>query len=376
MKIHAYKLIFVIVLLISSACEDLLEEDPKSFSSTENLFNSETAITQVLNGIYQVGGPVFWRERYLTRYTLSGDDIFTNVNAIDFASFNDYSFTSTNSYLRQAWAGHTNGIARVNLFLEGLGGFEDGDFKDRVGAEAKFLRAFFYFLQVRTFGRVPLLTEFENAELFPEQAEIPQIYDQIIADFSEAAAILPRWDQIPGETGRPTSTAAKAFLGEVYLTMATTPETADPKYFSLAAEQFSDIIQNDGLALIDNYVEVFQPQNEGGSEDIFSWQFLMNIPSPRQGYIHAYFQPNPDVYGRRGITRFVIPDYLYNRFEDGDSRKMAMIKGEYESIEFNGAGNPVDTTLLVTPNEWAFTTKFLDPDSVGSVIITPIQTSL
>jgi starch-binding outer membrane protein, SusD/RagB family len=354
-------ILFLAVLLITiQSCESYLEEHPKGFASSENVLNSETGITQTLYGVYSQGTQIFWRERYPTVFALPGDDVFPGTdNNTGRIEMDNFTFTSESGDISRVWAGASIGISRANLLIEGIQNYEDGPFKERILAEAKFLRAMFYFYQVRTFGEVPLLTEYESAELYPSKATIPEIYDQIVADFKDAEQTLPGWQEITGEKGRATRGAAKAFLGKVYLTMATTPETADVNYFSLAASKLKEVI-DEGYGLIDNYVEAFQPQNEGGKEDVWSWQFLQYAPSGNQGYINSQFQPNPTIYNKRGFGRFAIMPYLYDMFEPEDERVLAMIKGTY-TISIYSDGTLVRTKEGETPNGYPYTTKFTDP---------------
>ncbi len=353
--------ILMILLLVMPGCEDFLEEEPLGFASSGNLFNSEASITQVLYGVYDPGTLLFWRERYPSMFGLTGDDIFTGEDTnLDRIAMDMFTMTSTNENPSRAWSGGTSGIARANLLLEGIQDYPEGAFKTRIMAETKFLRAMYYFYQVRAFGAVPLLTAYENAELFPSRSTIPEIYDQIIKDLKEAEQGLPGWQEISGEKGRATRGAAKALLGKVYLNMATTPETADPDYFNLAASKLKEVI-GEGYGLIDNYVEAFWPKNEGGKEDVWSWQFLAYAASGKQGYINSSFQPNPTIYDQRGFGRFTIMPYLYDILEPQDARKLAMIKGTYTAYTFSESGTIVDSAAHETPGGYPYTTKFADP---------------
>lgn len=354
-------LLFVLMVFVQS-CEDFLEEKPKGFASSENVLNSETGITQALYGVYHTGTTLFWRERYPSAFGLPGDDLFTGVdNNTARIEMDNFTFTSTNANIGRIWTNDVIMISRANQLIEGIENYEEGEFKDRIIAEAKFLRAMCYFYQVRAFGAVPLVTEYENAELYPSRSTIPEIYQQIIADLTDAEQNLPNWQEISGEKGRATSGAAKAFLGKVYLTMATTEETANGNYFSMAADKLQEVIDG-GYGLIDNYVEAFWPENEGGAEDVWAWQFVYNGSSGKQGYIHAQFAPNPDIYNKRGFNRLTIMPYLYDMLEDQDQRKLAMVKGAYTAYEYNESGSIADTFEYETQNDYPFTMKFADPN--------------
>lgn len=351
-------------LLILPGCEEFLEEKPMGFASSTNLTKSEQGFAQLLNGVYNPG-PNFWRERYFVPYSYTGDDMFKGTsNITDENALDDYLWTPNNGFISQKWSGPYESITRANMILEGLKTFEDGAFKTRAIAEAKFLRGMFYFLLVRTFGKVPLVTAYESAEFFPKQATIPEVYQQIISDLQTAGQDLPGWKALPAsEVGRPTRGAAKAFLGKVYLTMATTPETADPKYFTLATEKLKDVIDTEGYGLIEKYKEAFEPQNAGKKEDIFSIQFKANTPSPSNGFIHGRMSPNPDIYGIRGTNTGAVTPFVYEKFESQDKRKATIVRGNYTVTYFDAAGAPIRTEVRKTSNNNPYSQKYLDPNT-------------
>lgn len=363
MKKYSIFPVLVFLLFVLPGCEDFLEEKPLGFASSSNLTTSEKGLTQLLYGVYNPG-PNFWRERYFLPYGWPGDDMFKGVNnKANENALDDYLWTSTNPFINQKWSGPYQSITRANMILEGIENFEEGAFKNRVIAETKFLRGMFYFLLVRTFGKVPLVTAYESVEFFPSQATIPEVYEQIIKDLKEAEQGLPGWKELPpSEIGRPTRGAAKAFLGKVYLTMATTPETADPSYFTLAAEKLKNVIDTEGYGLVENYKEAFEPQNGGGKEDIFSVHFKANTPI-LNGFIHGRMSPNPDIYGIRGTNTGAITPFLYELYEDEDERKATMVRGEYTVTRFDASGAPIKTEKRSTPNNYPYSQKYLDPNT-------------
>ena len=350
----------VMLAVVMPGCEDYLEENPKAFASSENLFNSTNGITQVLHGVYEAGREVYRGRYYVMMFGITSDEIYYNNTNTSRIELQNFVFTPNNDNLARFWQTNTFGIARANQIIEGVQDFPDQEFASRIIAEAKFLRAWYYFGQVRAYGAVPLVTDYENADLFPAAASIPQIYEQIIADLQEAEQVLPGWMEISGETGRATRGAAKSLLGQVYLTMATTPETADASYFSRAATQLKEVIDTEGYALIEDYAAVFWPVNEGGSEDIFSYQFEPNTRNNNS--IMADFSPNPDIYGQRGYNNFRVEPALYDMLEPQDQRKQLIIKGTYTAYEYNETGTLVDSAEYETPESMAYTQKYQDPE--------------
>ncbi len=96
--------------------------------------------------------------------------------------------------------------------------------RKRVVGEAKFLRAFNYFLLVRLWGGVPIREQ--QIKGVSEVLELPrnsaaEVYQLIIQDLKDAEAVLPTregYSAFAGaNTGRATRGAARALLAKVYL---------------------------------------------------------------------------------------------------------------------------------------------------------------
>src|SRR5690606_6995259 len=149
--------------------------------------------------------------------------------------------------------------------------------------EALFLRAWFYFKHMSTFGTVPLITSFSNADLFPSNSTIAEIYTQIIADLEEAETLLPNWESSIHEAGRASRGAAKSLLGIVYLAKATS-EAKSKNGYENAAYKLKEVIDSEGYDLWENYADIFIPANKNKKEDVFSNQSKANTNFPSTIY--------------------------------------------------------------------------------------------
>ena len=138
-------------------------------------------------------------------------------------------------------------------------------------AQAKFLRAFWYFYLVQTFGDVPLHTTFITA---PSQADSRQpaadVYAQILKDLTEAAADLPNTPTAPFLGKAATKPVALYLLAKAYLTRGWLNNTASD--FTQAYTIASGIITNKAtynLDLWQDYADAFNSVNDYGKETLF-----------------------------------------------------------------------------------------------------------
>ena len=167
------------------------------------------------------------------------------------------------------WKVPFQGINYSNIILsklDGVPGLSD-DLKTRYTAEAKFLRAYYYFHVLRWYKNVPLFIEPQTSDQIysATQADPKDVYAQIEKDLTEAIPNLPT-KVSAAENGRATQGAAKAWLGTVYLY---------EKKWTEAANILKDVngtpggVSQYGYALLNNYGDVFDPNNKFNSESIF-----------------------------------------------------------------------------------------------------------
>src|SRR5690606_24217217 len=147
----------------------------------------------------------------------SSDVPFLNI-------MNNFSMDAATGPQQDYWDKNFRGVSRTNTILEKLEGDIEGldeSLKRRYIAEAKFLRAHYYFDLVRLFRNVPLFRDqLVSEEIYNvTQAAPEEVYALIEQDLSEAIAEpnLPDRVRAATEGGRVTRAAAHALLGKVYL---------------------------------------------------------------------------------------------------------------------------------------------------------------
>jgi starch-binding outer membrane protein, SusD/RagB family len=223
-----------------------------------------------------------------------------------------FNIPADNDATRFAYQVEYVGVRRANLALENIPNITmDATLKTRYLAEAKFLRAWYYFNLVRTFGDVPLVlsSAVETTDL--TRTPKAQVYEQIIKDLTEAEAVLPKASQYPAaDHGRATQGAAQAYLGKVYLYM---------KNNAKAEEWFGKVIASNEYQLHTDYLEMFLRVGETSKEHIFQVKFLND-----QGAQPANNNNIGTTFGSRARNGwgFNLPtqDFV-DAFEPGDPRK-------------------------------------------------------
>ena len=174
---------------------------------------------------------------------------------------------SSNQAVRWTWNATYQGIGTCNLILHFL---EDKDFenKNRIEAEAKFLRALYYFHLVKNFGDIPLVTtkveSMEEAFSLNKRTPKELVYDQILSDLNFSKEYLPL-NYSGNLIGKATRGAAKTLLAKVLMWKDD---------YSGAVKELEEIINENQYSLLNEYENVFDINNENNEEIIFSVQYL------------------------------------------------------------------------------------------------------
>jgi len=272
-------------IILLNACEkDFLDRYPLDREVSSNFYQTEEDAIQALVAVYDVLGyqsivNVSWAP-FLTMSDILSDDAFAGGadanDGMDENELNTFSIPTTSKIVHSIWIKNYIGIYRANLLLEKIDEIDASEeFKTRVIAECKFLRAYFYFEQVRFFENIPLLTETIKgpSEYDQEQNTPAEVYDQIASDLVDAADVLPGM-MPPAEYGRISKWAAKALLARVYL-FYNGVYNADLNAGGTVVNQafvlnyLEDLIASSGHDLFSEYSQNFKLAGEFGIESVF-----------------------------------------------------------------------------------------------------------
>lgn len=212
------------LLAVFSSCDDFLQKDPPSSPSESIFWQKKTDFDSALNSCYSV---IYEWPGVFSQAIPSYDNL--TDNALCQYDEDTYGKTktmmmgdlypTTTGFVSHNFSQAYKAISRCNLFLTKLNEYQGTDIADSdrkyMEAQGKALRAYFYHWLYLCYKEVPLFTEFLSLDnQYQPKATRKEIYDQIIKDFSEAAAIFD--DRTYMDTpGRMTKSACLAFMAKI-----------------------------------------------------------------------------------------------------------------------------------------------------------------
>lgn len=287
-------LIFNLAIVISllSSCQGMLEEEVHS-QITDNYLNTALGFDAGLKAAYSNLRYYYGASSEITpSAVIFGTDEFTSGWAAGHKYMNNYDagLNPRNSVTLNMWNNLYVAINTCNAVISRapqVTGIADDLKKIRV-AEARFLRAEYYFLLVQHFGPVHLsLEETQGIQTAATRVPISDIYKTIVEDLEYAVSVLP---SVASNYGRATKPAAQNLLAKVYLTRASS-EAKQATDYDKAAQLAKSVINDYSFKLLDNYSKVFeQGAGEKNSEVIFSVQYSKDMLSNGNGNnLHLMF---------------------------------------------------------------------------------------
>ncbi|WBV61206.1 RagB/SusD family nutrient uptake outer membrane protein [Chryseobacterium camelliae] len=350
------KKIFLSIVLLSfivGCKDDYLNVDEYWKKDATEFFKTQDDAIQATSAIYSFLRS--WENSafpYQYLFGVPADDVEKGSNPGD-ASFinvyNNFTYTQSDGGVEGYWIGQWQAVNRCNQVITNVPAIEmDATLKNRLIAEAKMLRAYFYFNLVRIYGGVPIYDGLQANYNIPRNS-VNEVYDFIISDLTSAAAVLPQ-AYGAADLGRVTKGGALGLLSKVYLYK---------KDWQKAYDTSNQVIGM-GYALDSDFNHLFRPAGEFGSESVFE----VNCQCSTQfgGSQYAEVQ---GVRNQFGWGFFTPTTALENAFEPGDIRKELTILREGETTiegDLIKKGDPQAGNMW---NQKVYVPKSLNNNSCG-----------
>jgi len=314
--------LFAIAVISAGGCKKSFLNPPvQGALPASQLYKNATGAAEGINAIYaELGAYANTAFPALAIESMGGDEVqkgSTPGDSPNMGLYHTFQQTGAESGFDDSfWAGQYASISLCNQAIDSIPLINmDASLRARYVAEAQFVRAYNYFRLARAYGNVPLRLHYPKtaADFNIPQTPRAQVYAQVEADLTAAAAVLPA--TYSGlDVGRATKGAALALHAKV--AMYETPTNAAK--WSDVLTYTNAVISSGVYSLFPNFEKSFREENENNSEEIFEIQNA-NDPSTPAASTSQYSQVQgiAPTYG----WGFNVPtSVLVNAFEAGDPR--------------------------------------------------------
>ena len=351
------------------SCENakFLDQYPYSQTSPENFYNSETSMRMALISCYETintnsipGAGNMQRGSYAQGLlyimnTPSDDMVASSSSSNEGLEMMWANYNESTQCVRDFWKVQYAGIARCNTILHYIEDVDmDPALKEQYIAEARFLRAFFYYHLAWNFGGVPIVESYESDGQEP-RATLEKVYGQIFSDLDYAYEKLNTTGVL--QTSSANKYTAAAYIARIcnYLAACKNnnvsvgfegPEglnsfefvDADAMY-KRSKEVCEDIILNSSYRLIDDYTNLFRETTK--AQQYQECLFLAELPlSGSEGYWpNSFYLPSPTCNADSPTVwggRFVPTPRAYYMYSKYDPRRDHNLTGRMQDLREDG----------------------------------------
>ena len=380
-RIKNLLLFFLGVTILLASCKKNLEEYNPSGLTASTVYTNAAGFETLVNAAYTYSRFWYGKEE---GYSISemGTDIWTNGTGDVYPQLSTYNNLqgSNTTALTLEWNNFYAAINLCNTGIKAITGVTDFSDQQKATREAelRFLRAFYYWHIVETWGGVHFTTEPTiGVVTAANKTSVDVFYDQIFEDLNFAVANLP--NTAPSEYGRAWTAVAKAFLARMYLTRGKNAE---------AIAMANDVITNYGFNLLPKYADLWNMGNLKNKEVIWAIDYSTNLAyndltntttypyghargsnSGHLLYLMTYDQVNNailirDINNGRPFNRYMPTLTLLNMFDENiDSR----YSGTFQTVWYCNKAGTVNGNAFVIGDTAAYAPKTtLSPADIAS----------
>lgn len=311
-----------------SSCKDFLTEEPVLSQSNELTLAKFSGLDDATAGLYSRLNSYYW---YGGSHVLIGELSGGNArNPISYSGSGRYTQNTKWNYNESStssiWYYSYYTIASANNVLNNLEGKESSEVSaqdiNNIKAEALAMRAFCHFDLVKVFGNremsalgVPVILVTENGQ--PARNTVKEVYDQIVADLTEAESIMADGysrEGVVDKTACFNKTSIQALLSRVYLYMGEWQKAADYATKVISSGKYNLLSGDDYLGMFTQNTAV------DGDEIIFEmYSSIKNSYWDGSGWEQMSYITSPSD-GGNGSADVCASEDLIDLFEEGDIR--------------------------------------------------------
>jgi len=389
---------FIIILasmaLVVSCDEEYLDQVPDDRLTFEEAFSKQSTVEQYLANVYSEVPNEFSQ-----RYTVSqnsgpwtgASDEAEYVWGFHMGNFlNQANWNATTNEVNDMWTNFYRGIRSASTFIQSVDQCQNCSSANVIQykAEARVLRAYYYYNLMRTWGPVilvgdtPIPPDADLNALGLRRNSIDEITAYIVSELDAAAALLDGTSFSGSNAGRMSAPFARAIKEQTLLFAASPLFNGNTDYSGLTGEDGAQLIPQTydeqkwktaadaAKAFIDQYVpgsfDLYKELNANGSlnpylstRNVMLEDYNEEIIYARPGGGNAFHYDVTPYHGRgslpssvRGAGGLAATQEAVDAFFTSNGRSIDDPQANYEAEGFSDFQAPFDFTQRRTYNPW------------------------
>ena len=324
------KLIYTAVLalgvLSATSCSDFLEQDNRSDKPSDEFYATKSGFSSLINSTYSslrsVYGGVPW-------VFSAGTDLYAKgKQGVAAIGLYGSTYNSSDSDVKDFYTECFKGIQLANTVLNYASTTEASSVREQYADEARFIRAYYYYLLVQQFGGVTLNKEmFDEAVMSHARNSAEEVYQFVIDEFTDLAGtdskLLERKAASGSDFGRANKRAAYHFLAKTYLARGYESFAATTDFENAA--KYAEMAINGELPIL-SFSDVFNINNEENDEIFWAVQYSsatledLNKSGNVQQSLFGVYLGGTEEHNKYNYGYLAPTLHLHELFAEGDAR--------------------------------------------------------
>jgi starch-binding outer membrane protein, SusD/RagB family len=369
-KLKIYSILIIFTMLVALSCsDDFVDKKPIAMETEETFYSDFSKLDYTATAAYGILATRDLEYTYIIAYNSASDDIEVGgANTSDWVQWQNIDrLIHTPSEARvfnEPYGYYYKGIRMTNEFLQrvddvvAIDPSADPELVAQRVAEMKFLRAFYHFMLLQTFGGVPICDHtIDPTEFAKPRNTIAEVLHFVESDLEAAIPNLKEKSEIAPDYGRATKGAARSLLTKALLYESSYAEnyTGDDRFtgcenkYNLALLYADSVIASNEYSLVGidgerfdtwrgntgGFRYLFTTSGDNSSEGIFEIQNVndgRDWTYSRGSYLTIYttvrYYTNPargTADRAAGGWSFILPThYMIDAFGNQDSRETGL----------------------------------------------------
>ena len=341
--------IIAALFITAGSCTKTLNVQPTSVITTKSFWKTQNDAIGALNGMYMYLRNQTNLNLFIWGEGRSGDMEWGRTSGtLDYDFYYNNTLNSTNA--GPSWIGLYTCINAANLIIKYVPkiSFTSNTQKDDILAQAYTMRAFIYYVLVRTWGGVPLRTDpiegYSSETTEKARSSATDVFKLIKSDLRNAISLFPD-NNFPSGRNKWSKPGAEALQADVYLWTGKLLNGGKTD-LDTALAACNEVSQAD-VSLLPNYADLFKYANKGNKEVIMAVNYVAQEQGDANNYFYNMYSgptsttvdpsTNEIIGQTAGGVVWTIAEFVRDQFSSDDSRKNAT----FETIPYSSYFPPV-----------------------------------
>ena len=245
-----------------------------------------------------------------------------------------HTYAAGHANVSSSWDNCYNALGQINITIGLLQGLPATPNTAYSIAELRTLRAYYYYLLVKNFGQVALITSSSTDASTVKSSSATDVWNFVVSELKATGPILstksPAAD--PTQYGRLNRWGAYFLLAKAYLNENVILGTSGNAGYTACSALCDSIIAKGGYSLMPNFLDNFSSNNTGSTENIFviPYDHIYAQGLQIQMMTFHYNQASKYNWGSTGgpWNGFSANADYYGKFNNADTRKAGWQEGQ------------------------------------------------